>query len=51
MRSSWFLFPKLLAIPLLSEGIDLVIAKIRFESLPYSLSSHPGDPETAIFGR
>ena len=46
-RPSQLLFPKLLAILLLSEeGIDLALVKIRFEILPFSPSPHPRDLET-----
>lgn len=45
------LFSKLLAIPLLSEeGIGKAIGMVRFESLPFSPSSYPRDPETGTFG-
>ena len=51
LRSSQLLIPKFVAILLLSEeGIDLAIAKIKFEIFPFSPSSHPRDPETAIWG-
>lgn len=51
LRSSQLLIPKFVAILLLSEeGIDLAIAKIKFEIFPFSPSSHPRDPETAILG-